>query len=103
MKKNEKVVVLAEIHILPGYEKEILHAAETLWTCTRAEKGNEAYILTTEKDNDGIIRFFEIFKNADSFVAHSKETHTQEFGKTLKGKVKGDTAKLTFLHQYEAD
>jgi quinol monooxygenase YgiN len=103
MKKSEKVVLLAEIHVLPGYEKEIFSAAEKQWASTTKEKGNEAYILTTEKDNDSVIRFFEIFSDVAAFDAHAKEIHTKQFGEALKGKVKNDNAKLTFLHQYEPD
>ncbi len=101
MKRTEKIVLLAEIHILPGYEKEVFKGAEKQWVGTRKEKGNEVFILTTEKENEAVIRFFEIFSNAAAFEAHTKEAHTKAFGEILKGKVKHDNAKLTFLHQYE--
>jgi len=101
MNKNEKIVLLAEIHILPGFEQEVLNAAKKQLAGTRKEKGNEVFILTTEKENESVIRFFEIFSNTAAFELHKNEPHTKAFGEVLEGKVKDNSIKLTFLQQHE--
>jgi len=49
MQPTNNISLTAEINILPGFEKEVLAAAETIWLATRNESGCEAFMFNTKK------------------------------------------------------
>jgi quinol monooxygenase YgiN len=100
MKKANNITLTAQISILPGFEKEVLAAAETIWIATRKESGCEAFLFNTQKDSQNNIVFFEVFKTEADFEAHKNFEHTITFINFLKGKAVGDGPVLTFFDQY---
>jgi quinol monooxygenase YgiN len=103
MKIANNITLTAEINILPGFENDVLEAAEKIWTATRKESGCEAFLFNTKKDSaTTIIMFFEVFKTEADFEAHKNFEHTITFINFLKGKAVGDGPVLTFLDQYTA-
>ncbi|MDT3405447.1 putative quinol monooxygenase [Mucilaginibacter terrae] len=101
MQSADNISLTAEINILPGFENEVLAAAEMIWIATRKEIGCEAFLFNTKKDTPNVIVFFEVFKSQADFDAHVGFDHTVAFINFLKGKVVGDGPSLTFLNQYK--
>jgi len=100
-KETKKITILAELHILPGYEKEVLAAAEKVWIATRQECGCEAFLFHTKVETESTIVFFEVFKSAEDFTIHKDAKHTETFLTFLKGKVQDDGPTLAFLNKIE--
>lgn len=101
MKSTHKVVLTAEIKVFPGFEQEILAAAEKNWIATRQEQGCESFMLHTGRESKASILVFEIFSSEEAFEFHKHAPHTRAFMASLKGKVEGDAPVLTFYTQYE--
>lgn len=99
--ETKKISILAELNILPGYEKEVLAAAEKVWIATRKESGCEAFLFNTKIESKNTIVFFEVFKSPEDFKFHTEAEHTKVFLGFLEGKVEGDGPKLAFLNQFE--
>lgn len=96
---NGKVVVLAQIKILPGNEAAVKQAAQQVWTATTAEAGCESFSYNIRKDDPSIIVFYEIFRSQQAFDDHRSAEHTKTFFSILKGKVAGDVPSYTYLTQ----
>jgi quinol monooxygenase YgiN len=101
MQSTRKVSLTAEINILPGFEKEVLAAAESAWIETRKEPDCEMILFNTKKDAPNVIVFFEVFKSQAGFDTHIGLARSITFAAFLKGKVVGDGPTLTFLNQYK--
>lgn len=101
MQPTNNISLTAVITILPGFEQEVLAAAEMIWIATRKEIGCEAFLFNTKKEEPHVIVFFEVFKSQADFDAHVGFDHTVNFINFLKGKVIGDGPVLTFLNQYK--
>jgi quinol monooxygenase YgiN len=101
MQVTNKVSLTAEINILPGFEKEVLAAAENACIETRKELGCEMMLFNVKRDEPNVIVFFEAFKSQEDFDAHTGLDRTVAFAAFLKGKVVGNGPVLTFLNQYK--
>ena len=74
--KNEKVVRLLQVKVLPQYRDEILHAALENKLPTRTEEGVEAYYQTARKDDPNTILFSQSF--------HRKRHTTRMFKRSTR-------------------
>ncbi|MDT3405446.1 putative quinol monooxygenase [Mucilaginibacter terrae] len=101
MKKTNKVTVLAEYTILPGFEKEVMEAAEIVWLETLKEPGCESYFFTTRKESPNAVFCYEVFRSQAEFDQHLSADYTQDFLEKLKGKVEGGVRKTTFVEDFE--
>lgn len=96
---NGKIVILAQIKILPGYEAEVKKVAEEVWAATRKEAGNESFIFNLKKEDPSTIIFYEVFRDQQAYDAHATSEHVKIFRGKLKGKVAGDGPSVTYLTQ----
>jgi quinol monooxygenase YgiN len=85
--KNEKVIRLLQVKVLPQYRDEILHAALANKLPTRAEEGVEAYYQTTRKDDPNTILFFAVFSSQAAYDSHIKTEHAKRTFEALQGKL----------------
>jgi quinol monooxygenase YgiN len=92
-----RIILTAEIIVLPGNLDRVLQAARRCAIATRQEPGCEQYLLTTARDRPDVLQFMEIFRSQQDFEAHGNAKHTKEFVQSLKGLVEGDRPRLTFF------
>jgi quinol monooxygenase YgiN len=89
--KNEKVIRLLQVKVLPQYRDEILLAALENKLPTRAEEGVVAYYQTTRKDDPNTILFFAVFSSQaayDSHVQPSKPRGPSQHLKASLGRIR---------------
>lgn len=86
---NSKVIVLAELPVLPEH-LEIVKAisAETLIP-TLKEAGCEAFYQTAKKDEPNTLVFFEVFKSKAALDLHMEADYTKKFFAAVKDKLAG--------------
>jgi quinol monooxygenase YgiN len=97
MDKPQRVILTAEIIVLPGNLEAVLKSAGCCAVATRKEPGCEQYLLTTARDRSGVVQFMEIFRSQEAFEVHANAPHTREFVQSLSGLVEGDKPRLTFF------
>jgi quinol monooxygenase YgiN len=93
----EKVILIANINILPGFEKEVKKATIALATETRKETGNELFLMHTRNDSPQTIVYYEIYKSQEAFEQHKTFAHAQRFFEFTKGKIENDKIEVIFL------
>jgi quinol monooxygenase YgiN len=101
MSKPQRVLLTAEIIVLPGNMQRVLQSASRCAIATRQEPGCEQYLLTTARDRADVVQFMEIFRSQEDFAAHAAAQHTRDFGQSLKGLIEGDRPKLTFFTEVD--
>src|SRR5262245_58250608 len=85
--KNEKVIRLLQVKVLPQYREEILHVALENKLRTRAEEGVEAYYQTTRKDDPNTILFFAVFSSQAAYDSHVQTEHAKKTFAAFQGKL----------------
>jgi quinol monooxygenase YgiN len=85
--KNEKVIRLLQVKVLPQYRDEILNAALENKLPTRAEEGVEAYYQTTRKDDPNTILFFAVFSSQAAYDSHVQTEHAKRTFAAFQGKL----------------
>lgn len=93
----EKVILIANIIILPGFEEEVKKATVALATETRKETGSELFLIHTRNDSPQNIVFYEIYHSEDAFGQHKTFAHSKRFFEFVKGKIKDDKIEVIFL------
>ena len=93
----EKIILIANISILPGFEEEIKKAIITLATETRKEAGCELFLVNTRNDSPQKIVFYEIYLDQEAFDQHGTYVHTQQFFEIVKGKIENAKPEVIFL------
>jgi quinol monooxygenase YgiN len=74
--------VVAQVRALPGKEAELRSITMPLIAKVRAENGNLVYFLQEDRESPGHFVFYEIFTSKETFEAHNRSAHVQEwFGK----------------------
>ena len=85
--KNEKVIRLLQVKVLPQYREEILHVALENKLRTRAEEGVEAYYQTARKDDPNTLLFFAVFASQDAYDSHIQQEHAKRTYAAFQGKL----------------
>jgi quinol monooxygenase YgiN len=93
----KKVILIATISILPGYEEEVKKAAIAMAAESNKEADCEVFQATTRNDSPGTIVIYEIYRSEESFEQHKISAHAQKFFELLKGKIKDDHIGVDFL------
>jgi quinol monooxygenase YgiN len=93
----EKVILVANINILPDFEEEVKKATITLATETRKEKGNELFLIHTRNDSPQTIVYYEIYKSKEAFEQHKTFAYSQRFFEFTKGRIENDKIEVIFL------
>jgi quinol monooxygenase YgiN len=92
-----KVILLAYINILPGFEKEVKEATIKLAAETRKEPGSEQFLPHTRNDAPQSLVFYEIYQNDVAFQLHKTLPHATSFFEFVKGKIVDDKIEVVFL------
>jgi len=92
-----KVILLAYINILPGFEKEVKEATIKLTAETRKEPGSELFLPHTRNDAPQSLAFYEIYQNDAAFQLHKTLPHATSFFQFVKGKIVDDKIEVVFL------
>jgi quinol monooxygenase YgiN len=80
MPNSTQLIIVAESIAKPGCEDELRTQLLTLIEPSRAEPGCVQYTLHENPDEPGRFLFYEIWKDDDAFVYHTKTKHFTEFG-----------------------
>ncbi|MBS1523865.1 MAG: antibiotic biosynthesis monooxygenase [Bacteroidetes bacterium] len=94
---ESKVILLAYIDILPGFEGEVKEATIKLAEETRKEPGSELFLPHTQNDSPRSIAFYEIYQNDTAFQLHKTLPHATSFFEFVKGKIVDDKIEVVFL------
>jgi quinol monooxygenase YgiN/catechol 2,3-dioxygenase-like lactoylglutathione lyase family enzyme len=92
-----EIGAISEITILPGHEPEVRSAVEDVRSATLKDPGCLTFFITEKQDAPSTIVLFETFGSQDDFERHVRAPATKEFLAKLKGRVEGDTSRVTML------
>jgi quinol monooxygenase YgiN len=95
--KNEKIIRLLQVKVLPQYREEILHAALENKLPTRAEEGVEAYYQTTRKDDPNTILFFAVFSSQTAYDSHVQTKHAKSTFAAFQGKLADEPVRTELI------
>ncbi|MEO8854750.1 MAG: nuclear transport factor 2 family protein [Ginsengibacter sp.] len=85
-----KTSLIATLHILPGFEKELKQALKTMAIASNKEEGCEQFVANTQKDSPQIVFIYETYKNEEAFQLHKTSAHAKSFFEFVKGKIVND-------------
>jgi quinol monooxygenase YgiN len=84
-----KVAVVAKITAAPGKRDELVTALAELVKATEDEPGTLIYALNTDKGNDDVVWFYELYTDDAALAAHSGSEAMKAVGRKLGGLVGG--------------
>jgi len=94
---NNKVTLIANIDILPGFEEEVKKAMVAMAIETRKETGCELFQVNTREDSPQMIVNYEVYQNQEAFELHKTYAYAAAFFDYVKGKIKDDTIEVIYL------
>ena len=95
--KDIKTSLIATIHILPGFEKEVKEALKIMEIESNKETDCEQFVATTQKDSPQTFVVYETYKNEEAFELHKNSPHGKAFFEVLKGKMVNNKIETVFL------
>ncbi|MEZ2338980.1 putative quinol monooxygenase [Mucilaginibacter sp. RCC_168] len=93
---DNKITLIANIDILPGFEAEVKHAMIAMAAETRKETGCELFQVNTRDDSPQMMVNYEVYKNQEAFELHKTYAYAAAFFDYVKGKIKND--KIEVIH-----
>lgn len=87
--EDEKVYLLAESTVLPGFLEEVRAIFRQAHIPTLQEPGCEALYETGRKDDPHKLVFFEVFSSAAAHEFHLEQDYTKRMFASLEGKMAG--------------
>lgn len=93
----EKLILIANINTIPGFEEDVKKATITLANETRKETGCELFLINTRNDSPQIIVFYEVYQSREVFQQHLAQKYTENFMGFLKGRVQNNKPEVIFL------
>ena len=87
--EDEKIYLLAELTILPGFLEEVKTILKEALIPTLQEPGCEALYETGRKDDPHKLVFFEVFSSAAAHEFHLEQDYTKRMLVSLDGNVSG--------------
>jgi quinol monooxygenase YgiN len=97
-----KTSLIATIHILPGFEKEVKEALKAMEIASNKETGCEQFVATIQKDSSQIVIVYEVYKNDEAFQLHKTSPHAKAFFEFVKGKIVNDKIETVFLTELDS-
>jgi quinol monooxygenase YgiN len=94
---DNKVILIAYINILHGFEKQVKKAMITMAAESCKETGCEQYLINTRNDSPQTIVTYEVYQNDEAFQVHKTSAYAKTFFEYLKGKIKNDKVEVVFL------
>lgn len=70
-----KVIVAGTVRVPPQNIETLRPHMHTMLAASRAEDGCETYSYGFDAKDEGLIRVFEIWRDADALAAHGKAPH----------------------------
>jgi quinol monooxygenase YgiN len=92
-----KTSLIATIHILPGFEKEVREALNTMEIESNKEAECEQFVASIQKDSPQTVVVYEVYKNDEAFQLHVNSAHAKAFFEFLKGKMVDNKIETVFL------
>jgi len=92
-----KTSLIATIHILPGFEKEVKDALKAMETASNKETDCEQFVANIQKDSPQTVLIYEAYKNDEAFQLHKNSAHAKVFFAFVKGKIVNDKIETIFL------
>jgi quinol monooxygenase YgiN len=68
---SEPVAVFAEVVAKPGHRERVLDAARVAFAAAEEEPGTAVYSVHVSEDEPDVVRWFEVYDDADARAAHS--------------------------------
>jgi quinol monooxygenase YgiN len=93
----EKLTLIANFNIVPGFEEEVKKATIAMAIETRKETGCELFLIHTQNDSPQTIVFYEIYHSKEAFEQHKNFAYAQKYFEFQKGRIENDKAEVTFL------
>jgi quinol monooxygenase YgiN len=84
-----KVAVIAKITALPGMRDEVVSALEEVVKATQDEPGTLFYAMNTDKADDNVVWFYEMYADDAALGAHSGSEAMKAAGAKLRDKAAG--------------
>jgi quinol monooxygenase YgiN len=94
---NNKITLIANIDILPGFEEEVKKAMVAMAVETRKEAGCELFAVNTRSDSPQMIVNYEVYESIEAFELHKTYAYAGAFFEYVKGKIKDDNIEVIFL------
>jgi len=92
-----KTALIATIHILPGFENEVMEALKIMEIASNKETDCEQFVANIQKDSPQTVVIYEVYNNDEAFQLHKNSAHAQAFFEFLKGKMASDKIETIFL------
>jgi quinol monooxygenase YgiN len=92
-----KTSLIATIHVLPGFEKDVKEALKAMEIASNKETGCEQFVANTQKDSPQTVVIYEAYKNEEAFQLHKSSSHAKAFFEFVKGKIVNDKIETVFL------
>jgi len=92
-----KTSLIATIHILPGFEKEVKEALKTMEIASNKETDCEQFAASVQKDSPQTVVIYETYKSEGAFQLHKTSPHAKAFFEVLKGKMVNNKIETVFL------
>ncbi len=83
----EDVRVAAFLHAQPGQEDAVRNAALACVEPTRAEAGNDMYVLHRDEKDPSLFVFIEHWKSKQDLNQHMQTPHVKALTNALEGKL----------------
>jgi quinol monooxygenase YgiN len=93
----DKLILIAIINIIPGFEEEVKKATVALAIETRKETGCELFLINTRNDSPQTIVFYEVYQSREVFQEHLARPYTRGFMEFAKGRIENDKPEIIFL------
>lgn len=87
--ENSKVIVLAEVPVLPEYLEEVKAISTASLIPTLKETGCEAFYQTSKTEDPNTLIFFEVFTSKAALDLHMEADYTKKFFAGVKDKLAG--------------
>ena len=98
----EKIILIASLNMIPGFEDEIKKATIALAAETRKETGSELFLIHTRNDSPQTVVFYEIYGSDEAFQYHLTLGHTKAYMEFVKGKIENDKPEITLLTKLDS-
>lgn len=94
-----KTTVIATMTILPGFEREVRAALNTMTIESNKEADCEQFAATFEKDAPQKVVVYEVYKSDAAFELHKTLPHAKAFFELVRGKIANDKIDAVYLTQ----
>jgi quinol monooxygenase YgiN len=94
---ENKVRLVANIEILPAFEKEVKDGLRVMETESNKESDCEQFAVNTRNDSPLSIVIYEVYKDDEAFQSHKTSPHAKRFFELVKGKIINDKIEVIML------